>query len=40
MNKKLSPEDAFYENLTLGLIRTLCKYMVIRIAVSCKNRSF
>ncbi|XP_043648436.1 tubulin polyglutamylase complex subunit 2 [Drosophila teissieri] len=23
MNKKLSPEDAFYENLTLGLIRTL-----------------
>jgi len=27
MNKKLSPEDAFYENLTLGLIRTLCKYI-------------
>ncbi|EDV39436.1 uncharacterized protein Dana_GF25309 [Drosophila ananassae] len=23
MNKKLSPEDAFYENLTLGLIKTL-----------------
>ncbi|XP_017021374.1 tubulin polyglutamylase complex subunit 2 [Drosophila kikkawai] len=23
MNKKISPEDAFYENLTLGLIRTL-----------------
>lgn len=26
MNKKLSPEDAFYENLTLGLIKTLCEY--------------
>ncbi|KAH8296196.1 hypothetical protein KR054_002844, partial [Drosophila jambulina] len=25
MNKKISPEDAFYENLTLGLIRTLCE---------------
>ncbi|KAM8708418.1 hypothetical protein ACLKA7_015397 [Drosophila subpalustris] len=23
MNKKLSPEDAFYENLTLGLMKTL-----------------
>lgn len=25
MNKKQSPEDAFYENLTLGLIKTLCE---------------
>lgn len=25
MNKKQSPEDGFYENLTLGLMKTLCK---------------
>lgn len=28
MNKKQSPEDAFYENLTLGLIKTLCELPV------------
>lgn len=39
MNKKLSPEDAFYENLTLGLIRTLCEYETNKRLKSCKSGS-